>query len=321
MRIEYRICENKEIEIVRCYGADGQIVLPEHVEGNPVVRVAPYTFSARKSAEEEDVLSYDVKGQVLFEEDTHLLAGENVESVVFPNTVTEIGNYIFYGCRNLQYLEFSDTLDQIGSGAFTGCSGLGKLKVHQMKGKQSCVKEILGELWQRIDVSFLYGNETAKVVFPEHYEEAVENTPARILFTQHHGSGNRYRQCFYRKELDYRKYDDLFQVAAVYDKAEVVADLVFGRLLYPVELGVKYQESYEQYLTDHIEEMSKYLIREEKMDAIYYISRHELWTREGLEEAIIYAGIERKTEILSLLMEEKNRIFPQKPKQKKKYEL
>lgn len=321
MRIDYRICENKGIEIVRCYGADGQIVLPEHVEGNPVVRVAPYAFSARKSEEEKDVLSYEVKGQELFGENTHLLAGEHVESVVFPNTVSEIGNYIFYGCRNLQYLEFSDALVHIGSGAFTGCGGLGELKVHQMKGKQSCVKEILGELWQRIDVGFLYGNETAKVVFPEHYEEAVENTPARILFTQHHGSGNRYRQCFYRKELDFRKYDALFQVAAVQDKIDVVADLVLNRLLYPFELSERYKEIYEKYLTDYIEEISKYLIREEKSDEIYYISRQELWTRKGLEGAITYAGMEGRTEILSLLMEEKNQLFPRKSTQKKKYEL
>lgn len=321
MRIDYRICENKGIEIVRCYGADGQIVLPEHVEGNPVVRVAPYAFSARKSEEEKDVLSYEVKGQELFGENTHLLAGENVESVVFPNTVSEIGNYIFYGCRNLRYLEFSDTLDQIGSGAFTGCSGLSQLKVHQMKGKQSCVKEILGELWQRIDVSFLHGNETAKVVFPEHYEEAVENTPARILFTQHHGSGNRYRQCFYRKELDFRKYDALFQVAAVQDKVGVVADLVLNRLLYPVELGEHHKKIYEKYLMDDIEEVSKYLIQKEKMDGIYYISQKKFWTRGGIEKAITYAGIEGRTEILSMLMEEKNQLFPREFTQKKKYEL
>ena len=64
------------------------------------------------------------------------------------------------------------------------------------------------DLWQRIDVVFYEGcgNEergkiSARLVFPEHYEEAVENTPARILFTQHHGSGNNYRQCFYNKEM------------------------------------------------------------------------------------------------------------------------
>ena len=42
-------------------------------------------------------------------------------------------------------------------------------------GRQSCVKEILGELWQRIDVTFCYEQEGRKavLVFPEHYEEEM----------------------------------------------------------------------------------------------------------------------------------------------------
>lgn len=83
---------------------------------------------------------------------------------------------------------------QVGTGAFTGCSGLKELVIHQKKGLKSCAKEILGELWQKIDVDFLYengeaGGKRAHMVFPEHYDEAVENTPARILFTEYHGSG------------------------------------------------------------------------------------------------------------------------------------
>ena len=69
---------------------------------------------------------------------------------------------------------------QIGCGAFTGCHALEKLTVHMRQGKKSGVKEMLGEMWQRIDVNFLYEYEEARLVFPEHYDEAVENTPARI---------------------------------------------------------------------------------------------------------------------------------------------
>ena len=58
--------------------------------------------------------------------------------------------------KKLERLEFSDTLMQVGTGAFTGCSGLKELVIHQKKGIKSCAKEILGELWQKIDVDFLY---------------------------------------------------------------------------------------------------------------------------------------------------------------------
>ena len=157
MKIHYRV-SGEGIEIVRCFGTDSQVVIPEQIEGKPVIKAAPYAFSARKDKEEIDVQTYDTDqiGQRSAEE--KLLAGDVVEEVVFPNTMREIGRYIFYGCRNLKKLEFSDNLMQIGSGAFTVCGNLQKLIVHLQFGSKSCVKEILGELWQRMDVTFVYEN-------------------------------------------------------------------------------------------------------------------------------------------------------------------
>ena len=117
MRIHYRV-SGEGIEIVRCFGTDSQVVIPEQIEGKPVIKAAPYAFSARKDKEEIDVQTYDTDqiGQRSAEE--KLLAGDAVEEVVFPNTMREIGRYIFYGCRNLKKLEFSDNLMQIGSGEY-----------------------------------------------------------------------------------------------------------------------------------------------------------------------------------------------------------
>ena len=52
MKIHYRI-KNNAIEIVRCYGTDDRIVLPEEINGLPVVSAAPYAFSAHKDGEED----------------------------------------------------------------------------------------------------------------------------------------------------------------------------------------------------------------------------------------------------------------------------
>ena len=62
--------------------------------------------------------------------------------------------------------------------------------------------------------------ERVRVLFPEHYEEAVENTPARLLVTHHHGAGGYYRQCFYDRELDYKKYDETFFRARAEEEPE-----------------------------------------------------------------------------------------------------
>ena len=279
MKIHYRI-KNNAIEIVRCYGTDDRIVLPEEINGLPVVSAAPYAFSAHKDGE-EDAETWESEDVISFGEE-RLLAGEEVQEIVFPDTLKEIGRYIFYGCKKLERLEFSDTLMQVGTGAFTGCSGLKELVIHQKKGIKSCAKEILGELWQKINVDFLYengeaGGKRAHMVFPEHYDEAVENTPARILFTEYHGSGTNYRQCFYSKELDFAEYDSLFDMAVVMDKLEVL-----------VESG--------------------------SLNGLELLSREKLWNREGLEHSIDVAAGKKDMEISAFLMNERSRMLKEEQK-------
>ena len=41
-------------------------------------------------------------------------------------------------------------------------------------------------------------------------KRVVENTPARILETHHHGQADIIVSVFYDRELDYRKYDEMF---------------------------------------------------------------------------------------------------------------
>ena len=320
MRIHYRETESG-IEIVRCFGADGNVELPAVIAGKPVTRAAAYAFSARKAQEDEDVLVCETEESRLFRQQERLLAGEAVESVRFPDTMEEIGKYIFYGCRDLRRLSFSDRLTEIGSGAFTGCRSLSRLDVRFLTGRKSCVPEILGDLWQRIDVVF-YGPGSpapaAYLVFPEHYEEAVENTPARILFTQHHGSGNNYRQCFSGRAADYRKYDALFYLAKAQDKTEVLADLVFSRLMYPAGLTESAEQEYESYIREHQREVLEYLTDRDAMPAVREMAKRGLWERGALDAAVEQAARKGRGEILSFLMEEKHRCFPVK---RKRYEL
>ena len=307
MKIHYRI-KNNAIEIVRCYGTDDRIVLPEEINGLPVVSAAPYAFSAHKDGE-EDAETWESEDVISFGEE-RLLAGEEVQEIVFPDTLKEIGRYIFYGCKKLERLEFSDTLMQVGTGAFTGCSGLKELVIHQKKGIKSCAKEILGELWQKIDVDFLYENgeasgKRAHMVFPEHYDEAVENTPARILYTEYHGSGSNYRQCFYDKELNYQEYDRLFEMAVAMDKLEVLVDMSFGRLEFPYELTGKARENYREYIRKNLGDIAEYLVKQEDMHRLEVISSQKLWTLEGIDSALDCASKRKETEVSAFLMNER----------------
>ena len=323
MKIYYRE-KSGGIEILRCFGVEGRVEIPGMIDDKLVISAAPYAFSNHMDEKEElkNAGLWEVSDGLGFGREEHVLAGNDVEEIVFPDTLKEIGRYIFYGCGNLKKLEFSDSLMQIGCGAFTGCHALEKLTVHMRQGKKSGVKEMLGEMWQRIDVNFLYEYEEdgiekpdmmyrrenkseARLVFPEHYDEAVENTPARILYTEYHGSGSNYRQCFYDKELNYQEYDRLFEMAVAMDKLEVLVDMSFGRLEFPYELTGKARENYREYIRKNLGDIAEYLVKQEDMHRLEVLSSQKLWTLEGIDTALDCASKRKETEVSAFLMNER----------------
>ena len=323
MKIYYRE-KSGGIEILRCFGIEGRVEIPGMIDDKLVISAAPYAFSSHMDEKEElkNASLWEVSDGLEFGREGHVLAGNDVEEIVFPYTLKEIGRYIFYGCGNLKKLEFSDSLMQIGCGAFTGCHALEKLTVHMRQGKKSGVKEMLGEMWQRIDVNFLYEYEKdgieksdimhrrenkseARLVFPEHYDEAVENTPARILYTEYHGSGSNYRQCFYDKELNYQEYDRLFEMAVAMDKLEVLVDMSFGRLEFPYGLTGKARENYGEYIRKNLGDIAEYLVKQEDMRRLEMISSQKLWTLEGIDSALDCASKRKETEVSAFLMNER----------------
>ena len=323
MKIYYRE-KSGGIEILRCFGMGGRVEVPGMIDDKLVISAAPYAFSSHMDEKEElkNASLWEMSDGLGFGREEHVLAGNDVEVIVFPHTLKEIGRYIFYGCGNLKKLEFSDSLMQIGCGAFTGCHALEKLTVHMRQGKKSGVKEMLGEMWQRIDVNFLYEYEEdgieksdimhrrenkseARLVFPEHYDEAVENTPARILYTEYHGSGSNYRQCFYDKELNYQEYDRLFEMAVAMDKLEVLVDMSFGRLEFPYELTGKARENYREYIRKNLGDIAEYLVKQEDMHRLEVLSSQKLWTLEGIDTALDCASKRKETEVSAFLMNER----------------
>ncbi len=54
---------------------------------------------------------------------------ELVTALVIPNSVTSIGQYVFYGCSGLTSIEIPNSVTSIGQYAFTGCSGLTSVEI------------------------------------------------------------------------------------------------------------------------------------------------------------------------------------------------
>ena len=134
------------------------------------------------------------------------------------------------------------------------------------------------------------------------------------MFTEYHGSGTNYRQCFYNKELDFAEYDSLLDMAVVMDKLEVLVDMSFGRLRDPWQLSEKAKKQYEDYIRGNLTDIGEYLVESGNLDGLELLSREKLWNREGLEHSIDVASRKKDMEISAFLMNERSRMLEEEQK-------
>lgn len=299
------------------YGSGTIAQVPEKVDGKCVDRLEAYAFSVSEPERTDKIHTCREESSVFAEEPVPL-RGSHVTRIDLPHSIEKIGNYCFYGCSRLEKLSITDHLLDIGGGAFTGCR-LKELVIDFYEGEKSCLKDITAENRYQLNVTLHYHQgdgkvQTARILFPEHYEEAVENTPARIVMTQYHGSGGSYRQCFCRKVLDYREYDELFPHAVAWEEQEVLLTLVLGRLLYPYRLSGQAKERYQEYLKEMSLEAVRMLTAREDLKALSYMAAQGLLNETSMEAGIVCASESGRTEVLSFLMEKKNCLFPAKKK-------
>ncbi|MCI9582528.1 MAG: leucine-rich repeat protein [Clostridium sp.] len=274
------------IRVHRCFGKGGRAIIPEQIRGKNVTELGDYVFSdglrclpaGRWWNDEEMADTYagtdrdsQNAGQL------PPLCGLAVRTVSLPKTIRRIGRYAFYNCYDLQHLALSSGVRDVGAGAFTGCRNLTQLTIEVTGGERSCFKEVLAELSQELVAQYLhmergsdgqlYPAGEARLLFPAYYEEAVENTPARILETHVHGCGHRYRYAFDGTAFLFREYDRLFPWLLAQDTAQSAALLAIGRLRYPLFLEDEARSAYADYLAGHLEETAACLFKENDMDA------------------------------------------------------
>ena len=300
--------EDGRVVVTGCYGIDGKLYIPDEIEGQMIEAIGPYAFSAGGDDTDSVFLSPDAE----YLSERHRICMDEVEEIRLPMHVCEIGRYAFYRCRNLKKLILSDSLPDIGGGAFNGCR-LGEVEIHFLKGGKSALKSIVDEIRFTVRAELHFhqkdgGEQTARVIFPEHYEEAVENTPARILETRRHGSGGYYRQCFYGRELDFKKYDELLPYAVAQEEVDTVIELALGRLMYPYRLSEAAKEAYAQYLHLHAEAAGRYVAETEAVKETRFLAERGYFTREALDQGVERASELGHTEFVGILMDERQKL-------------
>lgn len=308
-------CETGErgITILEYRGFDRLAVIPAEVDHRMVTALAPYIFSAHGNGTgtmEDDGAELPgrfwwspTEGRISREEAGEMpkVKGGQLEELRLPSTLERVGAYAFYNCGQLKKLElYSTTLDW-GAGVFTGCAGVEELVIHVDESRKSCLKEILAELRQTLRVTYK-GREDARLIFSEFFEEAVENTPARILVTNTHGCGKRYRNAFVKTQFQFREYDSLFPHVQVQESEALVTELVMGRVQYPYCLSDEHRAQYMEYLKLHKVEAACQAVKIEDMESLAWLTDHMAWDKEELKGVTEEAGKAGNMEAVSFLM-------------------
>lgn len=341
-RIDY-IEKNGKAVIYRCYGEGSMAELPQRLRGLSVAELADHCFAREASARYKKYQIQTIRraewegeagGYSAAPGDRGDLApdwpeggeypplcGEALREIWLPEGLEATGDYAFYGCLNLETLHFPASMRRLGGGSFVACNKIKNLifTVSAQEETPYCLKDVIGEVTFETEVLLdnAEGKPLVHLTYPEYYEESVENTPARIIEINFHGTGYRYRQCFQGRSLDYGQYDSLFELARAQEFLPTVLRMALYRLQTPVGLTESRRENYLEFLRQEGESAARWIFEGERLDFLYLLGEQGYFTEELLELFMKAASTAGAAEAVSYLMDYRRTHF--RPAQKKKY--
>ncbi len=319
--------------IWRCFSHDTRAYIPAEIDGLPVKEIAPYAFSAHM---EERTLEQGIQSgklricvpEFLYESDPDgrelppALCGNRLEGISFPQELLRVGRYCFYNCDALHSLEFWGALADWGTGVFTGCHRIREIRVHTKQDGSSSLKQVLDEVHEELRVTYCFEGQDegqmvlAHLLFPEFYEEGIENTPARILETHVHGSGMMYRNCFQGRIFDFRQYDTLFPHAVAQESQESVSELVLDRLQDSFRLSESAKEQYLTYMRTHAEQIAAFILDNRDIEKLQWFLENVGKSTELTDFMVERASKLQFAEALGMLMEFQRAGRPKKTRRR-----
>lgn len=110
--------ENGEVTIKKYIGNDEKVVIPNTIEGYPVVKYDVVIF--RDTNVKSVVVPYGMKSLHM----RCFALSDKLEEVVISNSVTKIGDGVVADCKNLKRVVISDAVYILGDGFCSGCPSL-----------------------------------------------------------------------------------------------------------------------------------------------------------------------------------------------------
>ncbi len=309
--------------VFSCSGSGASVRVPDEIGGLPVREIGAYAFSSPETAGAQLPPGAEIREALTDEAEApgggeRFLGGASLREIRLPSGLRSIGAYAFYNCTGLSLLSLGEGPAQVGNGAFMNCAALGRIAVVAPAGAKTCLRGILAELQREVRVVFRSEKEESVWIFPEYYEESVENCPARIFEHFIHGAGFRYRQCFRGDGLDAEGYDAQFPLARSETAPETLLRIALERLRRPVHLTEAAAERYRSCLKNNAAAAACLLVREDDPDGLLFLSANGVFTPESLAAAAEEASRLERAECLCVLLDERHRRFAPK---KKTYDL
>ena len=277
MWINYEETPDGAIAVVRLYGDDPEVELPEEIDGKPVTVLMPYAFSEKAVAPGAGLAGDAVSGALTFDGlSSELsagticeLAGDFISSVKLPDSMKQIGELCFYQCRNLREICFGGGEIEIGSDAFMNCRSLSTIRIRARAEEPTSLRQILAGRSQATVVWF----EDAAVFFPEYQERYDLIGPAHIFELNIEGEGFRARKCFNGDRFDLTLYDEVFKKAVDTEEEKTLCRMASLRLCLPVSLSDGDRQVYQSYLLAHMESFCDEMIRQRDLSIILELKK------------------------------------------------
>lgn len=301
--------------LVSCFGPASELRLPERLDGRPLREILPYAFSSPQAAKEhlpEGALPAAVRtdGGPSFADETRFLGGDFLREAYLPEGLRSIGEYAFYNCVNLSRLGLHGGAVRVGNGALMNCCSLNRLDFSASPADGTCLFDLLAEISGEIRVSFRGAGDFSVFLFPEFYEESVENGPARIFEHRILGAGYRYRQCFEGDVLKTEEYDAQFPVCVPQMEPETALGIVLNRLRHPSGLREPARAEYLAYLAENARAAAVRMVRTDSPEGIAFLAGLGVLSRESIAAAVEEASKAGRAECLGVLLNERHRLFP-----------
>ena len=117
------------VKIIGVTGRAAEIRIPDHIDGLPVIAIAPYAFAVQTEAEVNETetpaqLSFAAGEDMPRKAPLKEVTGEALKRLYLPDTIREMGAYAFGGCSALEVIHLPEHLSVLPDHVFAGCISL-----------------------------------------------------------------------------------------------------------------------------------------------------------------------------------------------------